>query len=232
MVKYLQIQKNGVFDMILIINKTHEGRLYYREKFYNTGMDAYACSFRSVSALLGRYKFDAVILTDASEYGRVHLLCRDFKAEFPSVPLIVLAKGEDGATLDKMIKFVDNIILPNTPFSKIMEIIFEYIRAFFRKDVTDMIAASVRIVYYKKAVYVGGFLFNATKTEYAILRYLVASHPEGAESGDILRFCFRPSSSVSESNVTSFVHSINKKSEKMFGRRLIAMNNKRYQISF
>ena len=219
--------------MLLVINKPEEGRLNFRKKFYNCGIGTYACPFKSAYPLLKEYEFDAIILTESTKFKRVHLLCRDLKKEFPHIPLIVIASNESEQELDKIIKYVDNIILPHASFSRIMEIIFEYIRAFSKKDVTDMMAESVRIVHYKKCVYVGGVLFNATKTEYSILRHLVSTHPNGAKACDIVRFCFNPSHKVTESNVSSFIHEINKKSNKIFGRKLVDMVGRLYyKISF
>ena len=219
--------------MFLVINKTKEGRLNFRKKFYEAGIIAYDSPFRSAYTLLNEYNFDAIVLTEAEQFDRVHLLCRDLKAKFPHIPLIVLASNEKEQTLDKIIKYVDNIILPKVSFSRVMEIIFEYVRAFSKKDITDMISESVRIVYYKKRVYVGGVLFGASKTEYSILRYLVKVHPDGAKASDIVKFCFKPGPKVTESNVSSFVHVINKKATKMFGRKIISTTDKRnYKISF
>ena len=219
--------------MLLLINKTEEGRLNFRKKFYNLGIGVYACRFRSAYALLKEYQFDAIILTETTKFERVHLMCRDLKAEFPDIPLIVIASDENEHTLDKIIKYVDNIILPHASFSRVMEIIFEYIRAFSKKDVTDMIAESVRIVHYNKRVYVGGVLFDATKTEYAILRHLVDIYPNGAKASDLVKICFNPNHKVTESNVTSFIHEINKKSTQKLGRKLISMTERPYyKISF
>lgn len=219
--------KNEVV-MILIINKSDEKGLFYQKSFYDLGMNVHSCDFESSYELLSKYSFDAVILTDASEYDNVAMMCRKLKDKFPKIPLIMLASVESNELLDKIIKYADNIILPATPLKRIVEIIFEYIRLFHRKDVTDMICGSVRILFHTKKVCVFGRDFEATKTEYSILRYFVNASPSPVSSEEIIKFCFRPGTKASQTNVTSYIHLINRKSKNLFGRALISKHSKGY----
>ena len=220
-----------VKQMILIINKEKQGQIYYRLKFFKAGLDAYACTFGSAAKFTEENRVDAVILTESTEYNNVHLLCKDFKKKFPSIPLIVIAQKETSSQMDKLIAHVDNIILPRTAFSKILEIVFEYIRAFHNKDITDMILGSLRVAYYHKKIYLYGHDFKASRTEYYILRYFVNSGARPVKSEEIVKFCFNPENKVSYSNVTSFVHLINKKSTKLIGRKLISsLHDGSYEI--
>ena len=218
--------------MLLIINKTDEGRLYYRKAFYELGFGCYACDFDESASLLSSYRFNAVILTEASKYDTVDALCRDLKAQFPKIPLIMLAQDEENALLDKIIKYADNIILPRTPLSKVAEIIFEYVRLFHKKETADMICGPVRVLFHDKKVFVFGQDFCATKTEYAILRYFVSSSPNPVSTEEIIRFCFKTGARASQTNVTSYIHIINQKSEKLLGKYLIEKHSKGfYKIS-
>ncbi len=218
--------------MLLIINKTDEGRLYYRKTFYELGFGCHACDFDESSSLLSSYRFSAVILTDAGKYGSVDLLCHDLKSKFPKIPLIMLAQDEKSEPLDKIIKYADNIILPRTPISKVAEIIFEYIRLFHKKEAADMICGPVRALFHDKKIFVFGQDFGATKTEYAILRYFVNSSPNPVSTDEIIRFCFKTGARASQSNVTSYIHIINQKAQKMFGEYIIEKHSKgHYKIS-
>ena len=111
--------------MILIINETENERISLQKSFFDLGMNAHSCNFKSSHELLARYRFDAILLTDASKYERADLLCKNLKASFPKIPLIMLAQNEETDLLDKIIKHADNIILSGTPLKKVVEIIFE-----------------------------------------------------------------------------------------------------------
>ena len=217
--------------MILVANKTKEGRIFYSRIFYNLGLSVGSCTLGRAKDYIDKYKVDAVVLTDACQYHRVHLMCRDFKIQFPNVPLIVIAKDEDEKTLDKIIEFADNIILKGTPVKKIADIIFEYIKAYSKKDITDVIVGGLRVLYYKKSFYVFGEKINPTKTEYSILRYFVDAYPLCVTVDEIRKFCFKPGTVSSETNVTSFIHTINKKSQDSFGKKMIkSKHDKSYEL--
>ena len=218
--------------MILIINKTEDGRLYYRKAFYELGLGCYACDFDEAHSLLSSYRFGAVVLTDANKYDGVDALCRDLKSTFPKIPLIMLAQGEENELLDKIIKYADNIIVTNTPMSKVVEIIFEYVRLFHQRESSDMICGPVRVLYHGKRILVFGQDFRATKTEYAILRYFVNASPYPVSTEEIIRLCFKTGAKASQTNVTSYIHIINQKAQKMFGEYLIEKHSKGfYKIS-
>ncbi len=60
-----------------------------------------------------------------------------------------------------------------------------------------------------------------TKTEAMILRYLVRTYPDGADVHHILRYAMRPSSLSDPSGIRTHIWGINRKFQKVTGRRLI-----------
>lgn len=195
------------------------------------GVLSYSCTENDASLLLEKYKFDLILINNTSSLSDPNTACERLKAAYPKIPLIILSKNETEKELNELNKYADNIILPHVSLKKSVPIIMEYIRIFSGRSRTDMIYKSVRIELYGKSVYIFGAEFDATKKEYALLRYLTIA--EGEVSVDELRdLCFDSENQVSAHAVVAAISRINQKTLSLFGRKIIQpTKNQKYIIS-
>lgn len=217
--------------MILIIDNEKAKRDEYVKKLKGEGVLAYACSEQDSASLLEKYRFHLILLINTKSLKAPITVCENLKKAYPKIPLVILASDEGEDELQALNKHADNIILPNTSLKKCIPIIMEYIRIFFGRSRTDIIYKSVRVELYGKAVYIFGARFDATKNDYAILRYLTIA--EGEVSVDELRtFCFDSKNGTSAHGVVAAISRINQKTLKEFGRKIIQpTKNQKYIIA-
>jgi DNA-binding response OmpR family regulator len=217
--------------MILIIDNEKSKRDEYVKKLKGEGVLSYACSEAESASLLEKYRFHLILLINTKSLEAPITVCENLKKAYPKIPLVILATDESENELQSLNAHADNIILPKSSLKKCIPIIMEYIRIFFGRSRTDMIYKSVRIELYGKAVYVFGSRFDATKNDYAILRYLTIA--EGEVSVEELRtFCFDSKNGISTHGVIAAISRINQKAKKEFGRKIIQpTKNQKYIIA-
>ncbi len=217
--------------MILIIENDKTKGKDCVKKLKGEGVLSYACHEDELFTITEKYRFDLFLIIDSSSLSDAKSICEKLKTSYRKIPLIIFAKNETEEELNALNRYADNIILPDVSLKKSIPIIMEYIRIFSGRSRTDMIYKSVRIELYGKSVYVFGTEFDATKNEYAILRYMTIA--SGEVSIDELRaFCFESKNGISAHGVVAAISRINQKTLSQFGRKIIQpTKNQNYIIA-
>ena len=217
--------------MILIIDNNSETTEKYIKDFRDLGVNAFGTTEDEYKELIASYVFNAFLIVNSSSLAFPLQVCKELKALFPKIPLIVLAGNESEARLDELNIHADNIILPNVPLKKAVPVIMEYVRIYSGRSKTDMIYKSVRVELYSQSVFFFGERLHTSKSEYLLIRYLVDA-ADIVLLEDIKKFCFRHSSDMSNHAVIELISRINSRAEKLFNKKIItSVGNGKYIIA-
>ena len=217
--------------MILIIDNNSEAREKYIADFRELGVNAFGASENESTKLIYSYSFNAFLIVNSESLVCSTQICKDIKAAFPKIPLILLAKNESEKQLDELNIYVDNILLPNVPLKKVVPVIMEYVRIYSGRCRTDMIYKSVRVELYSQSVFFFGERFHTSKSEYFLIRYLVNA-ADIVALDEIKNLCFPLSPEISRHAIIELISRINSKAERLFNKKIITSEgNGKYIIA-
>ena len=204
--------------MILIINSALKEAHSLSDMFYYMGVLSYAATpSEALSEISVIYR--AVILMspdtlpDKEEY--VAML-----RKYANIPIFAMTEEADRE--DKMI--FDGIIGRFAYSASIIDFLNEYTEKNGLNNVGDYklagIDASATLCspkYFGKAI-------CFTKTETMILRALIITYPRHLDTGEILKYAFKPSRSPMLSNVRTHISIMNRKHRDIIGRNIISFS--------
>lgn len=208
--------------MILVINDDLRLCDSITDMFRLHGMPCYGANAEeAINEPANLYRL--LLLPEPFSTDDIEILFKTLKDKFPELPIckVGIPNIED-------LGLFDRVIYPKGVLGGVLSGIVNMLLSTF--NIGTYSDGYLKAPIDEKNIYIGGTKVGLTKTEGLLLRCIMRSTPRGCTKEDLLKYCFRRGSYTEVSAIRTHICSINKKSEAIFGEKLILSENRRYYI--
>ena len=207
--------------MLLIISRSKRNASALSDTFYYMSILSFpATPKEALSEISLMYK--AVIILEPKSFPDIRDYVSKLKSYVKNIPLFAISRENAEDLSDTFCEIFGEDVSSPKMLSRIMEYCerngLERIGT-YRLAGFDASSDKVGVSYFY-------FKPKLTKTEIMILRYLICAYPVPQSTDNILRHAFRSSRRPEAASVRTHISAMNKKLEKISGRRMIAFSPK------
>lgn len=193
--------------MILLVSDRQTVRGLPVSHFLPAGIFTYACPTETARFFLREKKISGAIIDGVPNLATAEALARDFHAEFPELPMVLIALPTDCPDAPA------EICRDREPLAALADELLQFLRQTVGwKNALTTHALTVPLDSGEATLW--GYRFPLSDREVAILRCLFAFAPKAVATDDLLLLCF-PEGTQKKANLSVQISRINHRSGKL-----------------